>query len=297
MEKRSSAVSAPGEGGGEDVRSRGRVSCTRRRLLAGGILAAAAAATYGMWDAEQLETNEIVLPEDALPGCNGLRVLHFSDLHNNGPLMNEVVRRASELRPDVIVFTGDLVTDFERLMRTRTIIGQLKKLVAVAPVYACLGNHDMGKLDEVERIFETAGVVLLRNAASEWKDSSGRALRIAGVGDWTEGDEDPACCLVQLGNDEQLRLPTLLLSHNPESRFALKPYAWNLMLSGHTHGGQIGNPLTGKCLSLRSKMAAGLYDFDGRRVFVTRGVGNIGGVRFFCPPEINLLTVASNKGS
>ena len=297
MEKRSSAAPLSSEEGGEGVRSRGRVLCTRRQLLAGGILAAAAAATYGMWDAEQLETNEIVLPEEALPGCGGLRVLHFSDLHNNWPLMNEVVRRAPGLRPDVIVFTGDLVTDFERLMRTRTIIGQLKKLVAVAPVYACLGNHDMGKLDEVERIFETAGVVLLRNAAVDWESPSGRIVRIAGVGDWTEGDEDPARCLARRGNDEQARIPTLLLSHNPESRFALKPYAWNLMLAGHTHGGQIGNPLTGKSLSFRSEMAAGLYDFDGRRVFVTRGVGNIGGMRFFCAPEINLLTVANHRGA
>lgn len=266
-------------------------------MLAGGILAAAAAAIYGMWDAEQLETNEIALPEEALPGCGGLRVLHFSDLHNDGALMSEVVRRASVLRPDVIVFTGDLVTDYERLMRTRTIIAQLEKLVAVAPVYACLGNHDMGKLDEVERIYETAGVVLLRNAAVEWRDSSGRALRIVGVGDWTEGDEAPARCLALCGHEERAATPTLLLSHNPESRFALKPYAWHLMLSGHTHGGQIGNPFTGKCLSLRSEMAGGLYDYDGRRVFVTRGVGNIGGMRFFCAPEINLLTVANKPGA
>lgn len=290
-------IPVSGEEGGEGRRSRSRVYCTRRQLLVGGVLAAAAAAAYGMWDAEQLETNEVTLPEEALPGCGGLRVLHFSDLHNNGPLMNEVVRRAPGLRPDVIVFTGDLVTDFERLMRTRTIIGQLKQLVSVAPVYACLGNHDMGKLDEVERIFETAGVVLLRNAAVEWKSPSGYVVRIAGVGDWTEGDEDPARCLALRGKEEQPQMPTLLLSHNPESRHALKPYAWHLMLSGHTHGGQIGNPLTGRCLSLRSEMAAGLYDFDGRRVFVTKGVGNIGGMRFFCAPEINLLTVANEPGA
>ncbi len=280
------------DSGGESRRRSAR--CTRRRLLAGGILAAAAAATYGMWDAEQLETNEIELPSETLPGFGGLRILHFSDLHSNWPLMGEVVRRAEALRPDLIAFTGDLATDFERLMRTRTIIGQLKRLVSAAPVYACLGNHDMGKLEPVERIYETAGVILLRNAVAEWKSASGRLLRVAGVGDWTEGDERPGQCL-ETRERQQDAPPTLLLSHNPESRLALKPYAWNLMLAGHTHGGQIGNPLTGKCLSLRSELAAGLYDFDGRRVFVTKGVGNIGGMRFFCAPEINVLTVANEK--
>lgn len=276
---------------------RGRLLCTRRRLLGAGILAAAGAMTYGTWEADQLETNIVELPEAALPGMAGLRILHFSDLHNDWTLMAEILRRTPALRPDIIVFTGDLITDFERLMRTRTIILQLRELAQMAPVYACIGNHDMNKLEQVERIFRAAGVRLLRNEAVIWQSPDGTALRIAGIGDWTEGDEDPARCLQPSGSDDEARLPTLVLSHNPDSREVLKNYSWDLMLAGHTHGGQIGNPFTGKCLTWNATMVAGLYPYEGRRIFVTKGVGNIGGARFFCAPEINLLLIGERVGA
>lgn len=277
-------------------RGRGRLRCTRRQLLGAGILAAAGVAIYGNWDANQLETNTFELPEEALPGMAGLRILHFSDLHNNWDLMDDILRRTPELRPDIIVFTGDLITDFERLMRTRTIILQLRALAKMAPVYACFGNHDMNKFEQVERIFRLAGVRLLRNEAVEWRSPDGSTLRIAGLGDWTEGDEDPAHCLKPRRLRSTADAPTLVLSHNPDSREAVRDYDWDLMLSGHTHGSQIGNPFTGKCMAWGDKLVAGLYPYDGRRIFVTRGVGNIGGMRFFCPPEINLLLIGERAG-
>lgn len=89
-------------------------------------------------------------------------------------------------------------------------------------------------------------------------------------------------------------VPVLLLSHDPESRELLADYHWHLMLSGHTHGGQLGVPFTEprRFISLRSDMPAGLYSFDrGRRIFVTRGVGSTMGMRFFCPPEVNIIDI------
>ncbi len=267
---------------------RDQARCTRRKFLAASALAAGGAVFYGRWDAEHLETNETALPPDVLPGMEGVRILHFSDLHQHEELLAELVRRAPALRPDLIVFTGDFITDTMRLSRTRTFIEQLRELVRLAPVYAILGNHDMSKLDSVARIYQTAGVTLLRNEKVDWAAPSGRTLRIIGLGDWTEGDERPDLCMQP--RDAGERPPILLLSHNPESRHVLKNFAWDLMLAGHTHGGQIGNPFTGKCISFRSDMAGGLYQEDGRHVFVTRGVGSIGNMRFFCPPEINLIT-------
>ena len=84
--------------------------------------------------------------------------------------------------------------------------------------------------------------------------------------------------------------PVLLLSHDPESRWLLQHYDWDIMLSGHTHGGQIGNPFTGESISFRSSMPAGLFSFgNNRRIFVTRGVGAIYNIRFFSPPEVNII--------
>lgn len=277
------------------IDARKRLTCTRRQFLAATVLAAGGAVSYGTWDAYHLETNTLTLPPNTLPDVDGLRILHFSDLHNNRTLLREVVQNISALKPDFIFFTGDLITDIERLGRTRELINLLKTLAETAPSFAILGNHDVGKISEVSRIYSSADMRLLRNEAVDLTTPNGKSLRLIGLGDWTEGDEHPELCMQPRSASN--RPPVLLLSHNPESRHALKNYAWDLMLAGHTHGGQIGNPFTGKPLSLRSDMAGGLYEEDGRRIFVSRGVGNIGGLRFFCPPEINLLIIPSLKDS
>ena len=135
----------------------------------------------------------------------------------------------------------------------------------------------------------TAGVPILRNRAIDWTTPTGSTLRIIGLGDWNEGDEAPATCMQSAGQSPH---PVLLLSHDPESRWLLRSFDWDLMLSGHTHGGQAANPFTGDFISFRSSTPAGLYDFEGnRRVFVTRGVGSTWGMRFFCNPELNILEV------
>ena len=69
------------------------------------------------------------------------------------------------------------------------------------------------------------------------------------------------------------------------------------MLAGHTHGGQLGNPFTGSCISFRSDMPGGTYEENGRRIFVTRGVGSIYDMRFFCPPEMNFVEVGAAEGA
>ncbi len=269
--------------------ARKRLACTRRKFLSAAVLAVGGAVAYGNWDAYKLEINTLTLPQGTLPDIDGLRILHFSDLHNNRILLRDALQNIPDLKPDFIFFTGDLITDFERLSRTRELIDLLKSLVAIAPTYAILGNHDTNKLSEVTRLYDSAGIVLLRNEALDLTTPRGNTLRLIGLGDWTEADEHPELCMQPRSVTN--RPPVILLSHNPESRHALKNYAWDLMLAGHTHGGQIGNPFTGKPISLRSDMAGGLYEEDNRYVFVSRGVGNIGGLRFFCPPEINLLIV------
>lgn len=88
--------------------------------------------------------------------------------------------------------------------------------------------------------------------------------------------------------------PVLLLAHDPESRFLLNTYDWDLMLAGHTHGGQIGIPFTNHYISFRSDMPSGLYTYTGERhIFVSRGVGATWNMRFFCPPEVNILEITN----
>lgn len=249
---------------------------------------------FGEHSARQLQCNHVQLPAGTLPGAGSLKIAFFSDVHNNPELLKQAVEYIEAAKPDLIIFGGDLVSAHERFMRTRWAVESFKKLRAIAPVYAILGNHDYEKQEQVERVYATAGVTLLRNEKLTWNTPSGTPLHIVGLGDWNEGDEAPSACLQRLSEAESA--PVLLLSHDPESRWKLRAHAWNLMLSGHTHGGQIGNPFTGEVISMRSSMPAGLFSFENNhRVFVTRGVGAILGLRFFCPPEVNILEVNNEQ--
>ncbi len=244
---------------------------------------------FGNWGAGHLECNHLQLPAEALPGAGPLRIALLADLHNDKELFAECIAHITAARPDLIIFGGDFIMVDDRFMRTRWAVEGLRKLRSIAPTYAILGNQDYEKLEQVQRVFDTAGVPILRNRAIDWHTPTGSILRIIGLGDWNEGDDTPATCMQAAGQSPH---PVLLLSHDPESRWRLRRYDWDLMLSGHTHGGQAANPFTGDFISFRSSMPAGLYDFEGnRRVFVTRGVGSTWGMRFFCNPELNILEV------
>lgn len=247
---------------------------------------------FGKWGAAQLECNHVQLPAAALPGAGPLRIAFFSDLHNTPELFYKAIQHIEQERPDLIIFGGDFIMVDERFRRTRWAVEGMRKLRSIAPTFAILGNQDYEKLEQVERIFATAGIPLLRNQSIDWTTPTGSTLRIIGLGDWNEGDENPTACMQLAGQSPH---PVLLLSHDPESRWLLRQFDWDLMLSGHTHGGQAANPFTGDFISFRSSMPAGIYAFEGnRRVFVTRGVGAILGIRFFCNPEMNLIEVIND---
>lgn len=246
----------------------------------------------GIWEASRLECTTTALSAKALAGAGPLKIALLTDIHNNPDLFGESIRILRQQKPDLIIFGGDFVMAHDRFMRTRWAVNGLRNLAAIAPTYAILGNHDYEKLEQVERVFATAGVPILRNEAIDWKTPSGTTIRLIGLGDWNEGDEAPERCMRPDGQEEA---PVLLLSHDPESRWLLRRYDWDLMLSGHTHGGQLGIPFTNRYLSFRSSMPAGLFDFEGgRRVYVSRGIGSIWGIRYFCRPEVSIITIGSH---
>ena len=259
-------------------------------ILAAQLCKCTAEFTGGLW-AGSLECNTTALPAETLPGTGSLRIALVTDLHNNPQQFGKVVELLRAAKPDLIIFGGDLVMAHERFMRTRWAVNGFRNLTEIAPTFAVLGNHDYEKQEQVERVYATAGVTLLRNQAIDWRTPSGGNLRIVGLGDWNEGDEAPERCLPLAGQEST---PVLVLSHDPESRWLLREYDWDLMLSGHNHGGQLGIPFTEQYLSFRSSMPAGLFDFEGgRRVLVSRGVGSILDMRFFCMPEVNIIELGS----
>ncbi|MCX6953758.1 MAG: hypothetical protein NTV51_16525 [Verrucomicrobia bacterium] len=140
-------------------------------------------------------------------------------------------------------------------------------------------------------LLTAAGVQLLHNTSRELT-VRGRRLQILGVGDWWSGECRPARAF--LTAPPRAGAVRLVLNHNPDAKAAFAPFDWDLMLCGHTHGGQIGIPaLARRFAPVQDKrFIAGLYPWEKRQIFITRGVGNIERARFFCRPEISTLLVA-----
>jgi predicted MPP superfamily phosphohydrolase len=234
---------------------------------------------------------------------SGARILHLSDLHASPAVPFSLIANAVELglaaKPDVICLTGDFVTDatpFDEAEYARI----LQRLSSAAPVFASLGNHDGGawaasvgglKDSSVVRGLLRAGNIPLLHNRSEVMRVRDQSIRFAGVGDlWNDGvDGDRAFADVPADD------PAILLAHNPDTKDVLADRPWDLMLSGHTHGGQVVLPILGeRFVPVRDKrFIAGLKQWNGRQVYVTRGVGNIDGVRVNCRPEVTVLDLIS----
>jgi uncharacterized protein len=137
----------------------------------------------------------------------------------------------------------------------------------------------------IGKFLEDSGIRVLHNRA-ETVEVADRKIQIVGLGDLWAEEADPVMAFRGSRN-----LPTVILAHNPDTKDLISRYPWQLMLSGHTHGGQVILPLVGPCFApVRDRrFIAGLYEWQGRRIFITRGVGNLYGYRFCCRPEVSIL--------
>jgi predicted MPP superfamily phosphohydrolase len=233
-----------------------------------------------------------------------LRILHLSDLHASEfiPMryLAEAFRKGLAAKPDLICLTGDYITS-DRDFDAAAYVETLKILTAAAPTYAALGNHDGGDWaarsgwfptpDRVIRILEQAGVHVLRNR-HELVTTAAGAVHVAGLGDWWSNDCLGAAAFAGVPAGEA---PVICLNHNPDGKQECPAAPWELMLCGHTHGGQVMIPLYGppRVPILDKRYAAGLNPFDGERwIHTTRGVGNILGFRVNCRPELSTLVLA-----
>ena len=237
------------------------------------------------------------VPVSGLPrSFDGYQILHVSDVHaGRFAPPSEVGARlagAGELWPDLVAFTGDLADK-----HPRHIIGAAKVLAGLHSrdgIVAVLGNHDVWVGEEqVRRALEGVGVTMLVNShLTLTRDDSN--LYIAGVGDasYTEGDDLPAA-FEGIPDDAFV----ILLSHTPEIIGRPGSERASLVLSGHTHGGQVVLPGMGPLFvpaarEMGRRRAQGLHRIGARWVFVTRGLGEVfPPLRIACPPEIALLTL------
>ena len=237
-------------------------------------------------------------------GLGGLKLLHLSDLHAEPmPLdfLSRQIDHALAWKPDFICVTGDFITT--KYEQWDAYAAVLAKLPAAAPTYATLGNHDGGRwarfsgystTENVRNLLERAKIPLLHNTQQEI-EVRGRRLKLVGLGDDWADELNPVKAFGGFPfGIKRGELPTIALSHNPDTKDELAGFAWDLMLSGHTHGGQLSLPLFGQPFApVRDKrFVRGLYEWDSRWLHVTAGLGSLHKARFNCRPEISYLTLA-----
>jgi predicted MPP superfamily phosphohydrolase len=241
---------------------------------------------------------------DLSPELEGYTIAALSDLHYGGTLLptrliNRSVHLANEASPNLIVLLGDYALSHAR---ARTIsrwlyewalprmTDSLRALRAPDGVIAILGNHDYDHDPEkVAAWLRSTGARVLVNECVVI-EKGGARLGIGGVDDWTHGEIDPHGGCASLAPD----IPRVVLSHNPDGALELAPAARiDLVLAGHTHGGQIVLPWLGAparhCSVCDASSASGWVARSPVPLYVTTGVGVLLPLRINCPAEVLIV--------
>jgi uncharacterized protein len=231
------------------------------------------------------------LPE----GFRGFRIVQLSDIHHSlfFPLdrVAAVVEIANRLKPDLVALTGDFVTYSRALIEpVAEMLGELK---AQTGVVAVLGNHDFRVGAEmIERALRRKRIEVLRNRHI-LLHRGGDVLPVAGVDDYRYGADLGKALRGIRGN-----VPTVLLAHNPRLVDQAANYEVALMLSGHTHGGQVNLPLVGSVYGRspeRLRFKIGWDRFGSTQIYVSRGIGTVVlPWRVRCPAEIPRLELETH---
>jgi uncharacterized protein len=277
---------------------------SRRALLKTGFVAAPVyllgASSLGAFEPENYEIVRKTVSMPGLPAkLEGLQVALVSDIHA-GPYMDKAqmdgyVRVVNGLKPDIILLPGDFVNN--KTEEIEPLCEAFQHLRADYGVYGCLGNHDyFDDEDKISNEIRLCGVDLLRDA-NTIIHPRGEAFSVIGVEDIHPTEEfDPHFKKAVTGLKR--KTPHILMCHKPYYLENAAQWGVNLVVSGHTHGGQIVfarifdtvlSPAT-----LISEYIEGLYSIDATQMYVTRGIGMVGvPVRWNCPPEVTLLTLKS----
>jgi hypothetical protein len=266
-----------------------------RNVAAGYAMAGVGGYVYGTHlEANWLAVKRVVVPIRGLPdAAEGLRLVHLSDFHLHPVTQLDHIRKAIEvangLKPDLILLTGDYVTDYaEAIFELAPVLGRLD---ANYGVFAILGNHDLWTdRAVVQRGLAEAGIPVLVNDGVTVPIGRG-ALHVAGLDDAWSGQPDL---------DRALRscpagVPAVLLAHEPDfaDAYSQDPRV-SLQLSGHSHGGQVRLPGLGALIlpPYGKKYDYGLYRVRDMWLYTNPGLGLVvPGVRFNCRPEVTEITL------
>jgi predicted MPP superfamily phosphohydrolase len=243
------------------------------------------------------ENHEIQLPNWPAK-CDGLHIAVLADLHVGSPFngldkLGRIVDLTLAAKPDLILLAGDYVIHGVlggSKISPEQIAQGLSGLSAPLGVFAVLGNHDWWEnAPLIQRMLESVGIKVLDDAAVLIQRDS-CVFRLAGLSDYWNGPRNYRAVLENFSPGT----PTLAFTHNPDV-FAEIRWPVDLLIAGHTHGGQVNLPLWGRPIvpsKYGERYAAGHIVENGRHLFVSTGLGtSMIPVRLGVPPEISVLTL------
>jgi len=268
----------------------------RRRVL---VLAAFQLIFAYIWVLEpnwiEVTRHEVWLP--TLPAeFDGLTLAHLSDLHIRtfGLRERRTVQLLAEAKPDLIVVSGDFTVEGSEANAIRRFMLDLRDLRPPLGILAVLGNHDhWHPLYAMAQIFSDSGVTILINESTHIRKGQ-QAVMVAGVDDPFTGHADVRQALRGSTSSPF----TILLAHSPEIFPEIDRTRADLVLAGHTHGGQIRLPFVGPLWLPRGSepYVSGWFENAQARMYVTRGIGTtILPFRFLCRPELPLITLRAGR--
>ena len=234
----------------------------------------------------------------------GLTILHISDLHikGNDSRQENMIKKLEDLNPDLILITGDFIDYDEDIQYCADILGKLKVKIGKFGVF---GNHDYYRYnamdfitrnkfpsrqndsEKIAEVLNDAGMTILVNSY-RYLNINGRKVCVIGV-----GDNLRRCELARVLPDDHDNSFKILMCHYPDVVFDSDISKVDLVLTGHTHGGQVRLPIIGAVISWSKvplKSASGLFRHNGTIMHISPGIGTATlPMRFLCRPEATLL--------
>lgn len=271
------------------------------------VLATASVVPYCIWQNNSLVTTQITIKNVRLPkSFDGYTIVHISDLHNKkfrikNKRLLEKIRAAM---PDMIAITGDLID--RRRYNLDEALHFIEGALKIAPVYFVPGNHEgwSNKYELIKESLQSAGVVVLNNEITEIKRGNG-SVTLIGLKDpsfWTPNlkkhvkETDASQMIEYLDTLLKSSEFKIVLSHRPELFDLYAEYNFDVVFTGHAHGGQFRLPLIGGLYAPRQgifpKYTSGAYEKGATTMVVSRGLGNSKfPIRINNRPEVVIVTL------
>lgn len=242
-----------------------------------------------------LEINNYTYTDSQLPeSFNHFKIVQLSDFHGAEYKDKQLIHAVQQCSPNVIFLTGDMID--KNHPSWDNLIELLEGLNKIAPIYAISGNHEFDSWSSFQnllQVYEAYNVIFLDDTLIQFTNTAGDTIEIQGVKyRWNNSVSD-----FPIANPDRF---TILLNHSSQDFAFTKELGYNLVFSGHTHGGIIRLPIIGGVLGnngdlLFPKYDSGVFTENGTTMYSNRGLGNSVIPRFNNNPEIICVELLSES--